>query len=402
MYITYWNPPRFRQITFEEMLVGISDIDQVKIGDSTSTRTISVKNVPAKLLKITNVGSMVTQLKKFNERYEDLEKSDMNTHYHHFEIPKKTGGMRPIDAPDDELKEAQKRLLNILKSFMIADYHNCAYAYIPHRSTVSCVYQHKVGHTYTIKNPETGDNETKVFENNWAVKFDFHGFFPSTTPEFVIKMFKQIYPFELIMRSETGAVELQKALKICFKDGGLPQGSCISPWLTNVMMIPFDHLLSRKLDGYKMNNGNECKFTYTRYADDITISCYLAFDPMEIQSVIINLLNFIGAPFGLNEIKTHYGNRNSSKNWILGLQWNSDNKITVGWKNMKVFKAMCYNYCYCKSHGRNWDLEDVQRFNGKISYYRMIEKDIVNEIISKYNNKFGIDIENSIKEDMKG
>ncbi|MCL2052843.1 MAG: hypothetical protein FWG90_00155 [Oscillospiraceae bacterium] len=44
-----------------------------------------------------------------------------------------------------------------------------------------------------------------------------------------------------------GVIELQKALSLCFSNGGLPQGTPISPFITNVMMIPLDHKLSNSL-----------------------------------------------------------------------------------------------------------------------------------------------------------
>lgn len=215
-------------------------------------------------------------------------------------------------------------------------------------------------------------------------------------------MFSQIYPFALIMRSQNGDEQLRKALSLVFLNGGLPQGTPISPWLTNVMMIPFDHLMSRKLTrGYTMKDGVEREFTYTRYADDIDISCPLSFDPLEIQQIIIDALRFINAPFTLNEKKTHYSNRHSCKNWMLGLMWNQNNEITVGWRNMKYFKAALTNYIDAKKHGRNWALEDVQTLNGKISYYKMVEKNVVDYIIATYNEKFKVDIEEMIRADLR-
>ena len=86
---------------------------------------------------------------------------------------------------------------------------------------------------------------------------------------------------------------------------------------------------------------------------------------------------------------------------MLGLMWNSKNEITVGWRNMKYFKAALTNYVEAKKRGRNWDIEDVQKLNGKISYYRMVERNMINYIIETYNNKFEVDIESMIKADLR-
>ncbi len=397
MYITYWNPPKSRQITFDEILAGVSNIEDLKIhGDETSTMTVSRKNDSlCDLEDKTKIYDMIEALSEFNKKYESLEDEDLSTHYRHFEIPKKSGGWRPIDAPDETLSDALVELQQLLKSFMIADYHTNAYAYIPRRSFIDAVRKHQSGH-WKMK------QGMKIqYENNWAVKFDFHGFFPSTTITFLMGMLSTIYPFAYIMQTENGHRELYKALSLCFLNGGLPQGTPISPWLTNVMMIPFDHLITRKLcRGYTMKDGIEREFTYTRYADDLMFSCYMNFDYLEIQEIVINALCFFHAPFYLNEKKTHYGNRHLSKNWCLGLMWNKDNKITVGWRNLKMIRSAMVNYINAKKHGQSWSLEDVQVFNGKINYYRMVEKDVMDDIIKRYNDKWNVDLMAMIKEDL--
>lgn len=402
MYVTYWNPPKMRQITFEEILMGVSNLNQMKLsGDETSTRTICVKDVPRRLLNLTDVPAMIQQLKEFNMKWTVLiNEQDLGVHYRHFSIPKRDGGWRPIDAPDTTLSDALIELRDLLKSFMIADYHTAAHAYIQNRSIITAVKAHVAGHPRTVVNQETGEVEVKAFPNNWKVSLDFHGFFPSTTPDFVFGMLSTIYPFNLIMRYSEGGEQLRMALRLAFLRGGLPQGTPMSPWLTNVMMIPFDHLMSRKLSKLKMADGVTRQFTYTRYADDLHISCYLSFDPMEIQEIVIQALKFFNAPFCLNESKTRYGNRNSSENWMLGLMWNQNNEITVGWRNMKTFKAMVTNYIGAKKDGKDWDLEEVQHFNGLISYYKMVNRNATMDVIKKYNAKFHVNVEAMIHDDL--
>lgn len=403
MYITCWNPPKSRQITFDEILEGVVDVNSLmNYGDKTSTMTVCRNDLSQRLQSITNIKEMISKLKSYNEKYAELEASNLASHYRHFTIPKKSGGERPIDAPDQELKDALTELRLLLKSFMIADYHTAAHAYVENRGTLSAVKAHQMGHVRYKTDMTTGDRRKGTYLNNWGVSFDFHGFFPSTSFRFLMGQLSQIYPFALIMQDEEGKAELQKAIRMCFLNGGLPQGTPISPWLTNVMMIPFDHLINRKLTtGFKMKDGITRQFTYTRYADDIDISCHLSFDPMEMQDVIKAALEFIHAPFTLNEEKTHYGNRNSSENWMLGLMWNKDNEITVGWRNLKQFKAQIVYYIDAKKNGNGWELEDVQKFNGKISYYRMVEAEKIDYIIDHYNQKFDVNLMAMIKDDLR-
>ena len=139
----------------------------------------------------------------------------------------------------------------------------------------------------------------------------------------------------------------------------------------------------------------------TRYADDMMFSCYCSFDPMEIQEIVVNALEFIHAQFTLNAEKTHYGSRHSSKNWCLGLMWNKDNQITVGWRNLKNFRCALTNYVEAKSHDRTWELEDLQKFMGKINYYYMVEPDVIEDLIQRYNKRFNVDIIAMLKDDLR-
>ena len=101
----------------------------------------------------------------------------------------------------------------------------------------------------------------------------------------------KIFPFSEVARTPRGRNALTKALSLCFLNGGLPQGTPISPMLTNLMMIPFDHAIAGQLwkDG----------FVYTRYADDITISHKYGFDYQEICAKIRAELMQQKAPFEL-------------------------------------------------------------------------------------------------------
>lgn len=81
--------------------------------------------------------------------------------------------------------------------------------------------------------------------------------------------------------------------------------------------------------------------------------------------------------------------------------WNKDNQITVGWRNLKMFRSALTNYINAKQHGRTWELEDLQKFNGKINYYHMVEPEVIDELIRRYNAKFGTDIIAMLKEDLR-
>jgi hypothetical protein len=259
---------------------------------------------------------------------------------------------------------------------MFALYHTTAFAYVRGRSTIDAIKRHQ-------------RNESK-----WFLKLDYTNFFGSTTPDFVLNQLSRIFPFSEIVKIREGVTELKKALCLCFLNNGLPQGTPISPFLTNVMMIPIDHKLSNSL-----RNFDSRRFIYTRYADDLLISSKIDFDKDKIQQFVIDTLSEFNAPFSIKPEKTRYGS-SAGRNWNLGLMLNGNNEITIGHKRKKEFKAMLDNYIRDRKSGRGWERHDIQVLGGLISYYRMVEKDYIDYLIQQCGSKHGEDIEKNIKADL--
>ena len=187
---------------------------------------------------------------------------------------------------------------------------------------------------------------------------------------------------------------LEKALSLCFLNNGLPQGTPISPFITNLMMVAIDHKISNGLRNFQNR-----RFVYTRYADDLLISCKVDFDMQQVQQFVITTLTEFDAPFTIKKEKTRYGS-SAGRNWNLGLMLNGRNEITIGHKRKKTFKAMINNYLNDKKNGTRWPLNDVQVLSGLISYYRMVEEDYINHLLQQCSNKHNLNIERCIKADL--
>lgn len=375
-YITIKQSPIYYQITLDDILNGAIDLSKMVIPNVTNTRTHYTERINQKFLENYNFDEMIEILKNFNIQNEKLfEVADRHSLYEKFFIPKKSGGLREINAPVPELMTALRNLKTIFEVNMFALYHTSAFAYVKGRCALDSVKRHQ-------------QNESK-----WFAKLDFSNFFGSTTEEFVLHMFSMIFPFSEIVKREDGREALTRALSLCFLDGGLPQGTPISPTITNIMMIPIDHQLANEL-----RNMDE-HYTYTRYADDILISSRIGFDYNILQDYILGVLRKFEAPFSLKKEKTRYGS-SAGRNWNLGVMLNKDNEITIGHQKKKAFKAMCCNYICDKKKGVNWDKSDIQSFSGLISYYRMIEKDYIDYVIGHNNEKFGVDMMALIKSDL--
>ena len=202
-----------------------------------------------------------------------------------------------------------------------------------------------------------------------------------------MSMLCMTYPFCEFVRIDYGCKEiLEKALSLCFLRGGLPQGTPTSPMLTNAMMIPIDHAISKMCHEYAPH------LCYTRYADDILISSQYSFRWSDVQGRIILILEKFGAPFTLHPDKTRYGS-SAGRNWNLGVMLNADNRITIGHEKKKVFKAMVFQFMTDDMNGKPWNVEDVQHFLGLVSYYRMVERENIDDILATYSQKFNKDVE---------
>ena len=80
---------------------------------------------------------------------------------------------------------------------------------------------------------------------------------------------------------------------------------------------------------------------------------------------------------------------------------NKDNQITIGHKKKKQFKAMINNYINDKLKNVAWDVHDVQVMSGLISYYKMIEREYIEYIISQYESKYSVCLYDLIKKDLQ-
>lgn len=165
--------------------------------------------------------------------------------YRSFDIPKKRGGVRTINAPTGPILRIQRSLKSHLDSI-----------YTPRPSVYGFVKGGGI-----VKNAQRHVNK------RWVLNIDLESFFDSIN-------FGRIRgrllarPYEL--DSEVATTIAHAA---CYQKR-LPQGGAISPVLSNMICDRLDSELSRLCRKYRC--------TYTRYVDDITISCNARSFPREI------------------------------------------------------------------------------------------------------------------------
>src|SRR5690606_2967428 len=177
------------------------------------------------------------------------ETGDASHLYKSFQIPKRSGKMREITAPLDQLKTIQTYILSSLKDTNTLIPHHSAHAYIKEKSFITNATAHK--------------------NSKYFVKIDFKDFFPSITKEALVEVLSNIGFIGYANRQNPELIRqtLESLASIVSHNGVLPQGAPTSPILSNLFMTPFDYYLSKVIREMHIKGS-----TITRYADDITIS----------------------------------------------------------------------------------------------------------------------------------
>ena len=378
-YITVNRVPRMYQLTFDDILNGVDPRRLEVTKDTYDTTTWCPRAINPKIKDRMDFAGMYRAIRDFNEKYANLiDTEDKSTLYYSFKIPKRSGGLRQIDAPETPLMNALTELKRILEEKFFFTYHTTAFAYVRGRSTIDAVKRHQ-------KNG-----------SRWVLKTDLSKFFPHTTPEFLFKMLYKTFPLcEYIYEDFRYREEFERAMSLCFLNGGLPQGTPTSPMLTNQMMIPIDHEINKMCHEYQPH------LCYTRYADDMDISSEYSFHWTDVVRRIGEILQSFEAPFEFNKDKIHYGST-AGRNWMLGVMLNKDGNITVGHENKKTFKNSLFAFGNSIKDGKPWNIEDTQHLQGLASYYKMVEGELIDQIIQKYSEKFGFSLIEKMKQIIKG
>lgn len=273
-----------------------------------------------------------------------------NFYYKDYTIPRKNGKVRRISQASPELKSLQYWVVNnVLSCFPVS---KSAFAY------------------------KKGDSIKRNAGYHKASKFifhtDIHDFFPSIHSN----------ALESKLRSNaqylTGlGVDLEEAItaisKICFRNDSLCIGTVSSPIISNIVMIDFD----TELFEYCISNN----LRYSRYADDIYISCN-TYISAEIISYVSDLL--LQYNFKINKAKTWFCSPKNSRR-ITGLIITNDGSISVGLNQRKKIKKMVYDKLV-------YDKGDPEQILGYLSYLKDIEPDTYNNLIIKYSNYCGGDV----------
>lgn len=274
-----------------------------------------------------------------------LYKKGINTLYTSFEINKKSGGVRKINAPLAELKDIQRKLSEALYKHRKKNRNiknNLSHAFEKEKSIIT---------------------NAKIHRNKRLVlNIDLENFFGSFHFGRVRGFFIKNNNF--LLSSEVATVIAQLT---CY-EGKLPQGAPTSPIITNLICEILDQRLLKISKKYKLD--------YTRYADDLTFSTN---DKkfLDQQTEFYELLSseLIRAGFKINEKKKRLQFRDS-RQVVTGLVVNK--KINVNRIFYKETRAMAHQLYKEGKFEINGKLATLNQLEGRFAF--------INQL-TRYNNK---------------
>jgi len=265
--------------------------------------------------------------------------------YTTFEIPKKSGGTRKINAPLRELKYIQKRLAKALYNHKIKRQkksNNISHAFEKQKSIIT---------------------NAKIHRNKrFILNIDLEDFFDSFHFGRVRGFFNKNSNFLLPIEVATVIAQI-----VCY-EGKLPQGGPTSPVITNLLCEILDFRIMKVAKKYKLH--------YTRYADDLTFSTndkkYL-----NLQDAFYNEIceEIVRAGFKVNEKKTRLQFKDS-RQVVTGLVVNE--KVNVNRVYYKETRAMAHRLYKKGSFEINGEPATLNQLEGRLSF--------INQL-TWYNNK---------------
>lgn len=283
--------------------------------------------------------------------------------YTDFSIKKKNGTNRIISAPDSELKEIQSKLSKLLQD-CLDDIRES----LELNNTISHGFERKKS---IITNAE------KHKRRKWVLNLDLSNFFDEFNFGRVRGYFLKNKNFSL---DETICNLIAKIA--CYKNR-LPQGSPCSPVITNLILLSLDQRLN------KICKSLGC--TYTRYADDLTISTNKLSFPKKIVtshengSIILNkrfLNEIISSGFSLNERKIRLHNK-TYRQEVTGLTVNEFVNVDARYARKVRAMAHClFNngfFYLIDKKTRETRLGTINELTGMFGFI---------DSLDKYNNKY--------------
>jgi RNA-directed DNA polymerase len=318
---------------------------------------IKIENID--IDRFLNLNQPFDLLNILNTSFISLENQLLNPIYHSFSIPKKKGGNRSITAPNEELKQIQRKLNTYLQQVYLQNKPDNVFGFVKNDTR-------EKNKLPIVKNAELHVKKDRV------LNIDLSNFFSSITENQILTLFKN-EPFQFPERIA------QLLTRLTTHEGVLPTGAPTSPVLSNFIFIPFDI----KLTDYCFEKG----ISFSRYADDITFS-----SDTEIPDSFLDEIQAILFPFDINPKKTRIKSF-SKKQLVTGLVVNQ--KVNIDRKMIKKVRAMIHSalvFDIKKASFQHFGIENkeqafVNKLQGYIQFFGQV-RGVEDSIYNKFKNDF--------------
>ena len=365
MYTTLYKPPRIKEVQSETNPLLVQFIlsggqEQQAYGSPTLLRFLTFVDDPLDYEPPQQLKDQVAlhqhYIEEFFEQTDFL--ADKSLFYRQFKIPKRKGGYRTITAPNELLKSIQ----TLEKTFLEEGLR---------------LLPHDACHSYT-KNRGIKTNAQVHQDSRYFLNLDMKDFFPSHHESFVEKQLLNIRP--LIYFPDYVKLLVQLATY----EGGLPQGTPLSPLLTNLCCTELDYQLNQRLYQYYLDRtGTKALIHYTRYADDCTFSSVHSFKQADILEIVHQTLMDYDYPYRIHPEKTKF-TTHKGKNRVTGLKVNATNDVTVGYEEKRRIKSDIHNLFRDLNENNYPPLEVITRLVGWLAFLKDIEPGYYQFLCNKY------------------
>src|SRR4051795_6537378 len=188
------------------------------------------------------------------------------------EIPKRGGGVRTLGVPTVADRIAQTAVAMVLEPEVEQVFHPDSYGYRPGRSAHQALEECK----------------QRCWRVPWVIDLDIQGFFDNVPHAPILAAVKKhtSLPWVLLyVRRWLSAPVQQSDGSLARREKGTPQGSAISPLLSNLFMhYAFDSWMVREFPAVQ----------FERYCDDVVVHCRSEFQARRVRNVIAARLAQVG------------------------------------------------------------------------------------------------------------
>lgn len=285
-----------------------------------------------------------------------LYKVKVENLYTSFQIPKRSGGVRTIHAPHQDLRDIQKKLADLL---------------VKYKNIIQATNNMKLNISHGFEKNKSIITNARIHRNKrFVFNIDLENFFESFHFGRVKGFFEKNEHF--MLPSEISVIIAQ----ICCYNGKLPQGAPTSPVITN--------LICNILDIRILKLAKKFKLDYSRYADDLSFSTNdknFLNSKDDFHNELVK--EIIKAGFRVNDKKSRLLFKDS-RQVVTGLVVNE--KINVNRRYYKETRAMVKSLYTTGSFEINSQVANIKQLEGRLSFINHIER--YNNNIDKNNHEF--------------